>query len=193
MSRHPTLTNRIKQLRLERGLTFQQVGDRIGSSGSTIQKLERGQMQLHLKWVERIAEAFDVDPLSVITDKYPRAQQQSLVPMSPDITEGDCAAGSGPQSFVAKADVLSDLGILSGDTLLVDTSGQNALESGSIVIAEWSGKDGSRVMLLRQFIDPHQLITNSSKIHCPIIHLKNNPATIFGEVTGITRSTTRRR
>lgn len=58
--------NRIRELRVEAGLSQQALGDAIGSSKMTISDLERGQMQLTLEYMRRIADALGVLPADLL-------------------------------------------------------------------------------------------------------------------------------
>jgi transcriptional regulator with XRE-family HTH domain len=51
---------RVRQLRLARGWSLQQLADRIGASKPQIDKLERGTRRLTQDWGTRLAAAFDV-------------------------------------------------------------------------------------------------------------------------------------
>jgi transcriptional regulator with XRE-family HTH domain len=53
--------NRIKDLRLERGLTQTQLGEMLGTTSATIQRLETGKRQLTQKWVEKISSILGVE------------------------------------------------------------------------------------------------------------------------------------
>lgn len=52
--------NRIRELRMEAGLSQQVLGERIGVSKVTISDLERGGMKLDTEYMRRIAKALDV-------------------------------------------------------------------------------------------------------------------------------------
>lgn len=62
--------NRIRELRLEAGLSQQALGDAVGVSKMTISDLERGEMRLDLDYMRRIARALGVLPpdLMPLTD-----------------------------------------------------------------------------------------------------------------------------
>lgn len=60
---------RLREIRKTKGLTLQQVADRIKPSGTTAQtigRLETGARTLSVDWVQRIAEAMDVDPAELL-------------------------------------------------------------------------------------------------------------------------------
>lgn len=52
--------NRIRELRLEAGISQQSLGDAIGTSKMTVSDLERGRMRLDLDYMRRIARALNV-------------------------------------------------------------------------------------------------------------------------------------
>lgn len=62
-------TNRIRELRLLRKLSQQRLGDLAGCSKMTISDLERGNMELTLTYMKRIAPALGVS----VADLLPKA------------------------------------------------------------------------------------------------------------------------
>lgn len=62
MAKRPAPPNRIAQLRKERHLSQQELGELIGSHYVTISKLETGKLPLTHEWSERIADILRVDP-----------------------------------------------------------------------------------------------------------------------------------
>jgi transcriptional regulator with XRE-family HTH domain len=58
--------NRIRELRLEAGLSQQALGDKVGVSKMTISDLERGEMRLDLDYMRRIAYALGVLPADLM-------------------------------------------------------------------------------------------------------------------------------
>ncbi|MGF1607409.1 MAG: helix-turn-helix domain-containing protein [Rhodothalassiaceae bacterium] len=60
---------RLREIRKAKGLTLQQVADRVkphGTTAQTIGRLETGARTLSVDWVQRIAEAMDVDPAELL-------------------------------------------------------------------------------------------------------------------------------
>lgn len=55
-------TNRIAEIRKAKGLSQQQLAERVGSHWITISKLERGQMSLTQSWMERLSQSLHVEP-----------------------------------------------------------------------------------------------------------------------------------
>lgn len=62
------IRDNIRRLREKRGLSRPQLGLRLTprTSGQQIEKLEKGQRQLTVDWIERIAIALGVDPAALV-------------------------------------------------------------------------------------------------------------------------------
>jgi transcriptional regulator with XRE-family HTH domain len=54
--------NRIKELRKAKSLTQEELGERIGTTGATIQRLESGKRKLTEQWMRNISEVLGVQP-----------------------------------------------------------------------------------------------------------------------------------
>ncbi|MFG1256334.1 helix-turn-helix domain-containing protein [Xanthobacter flavus] len=75
MSRTPKATelpNRIQELRLASGMSLEDVAEAVGSTSSTVSKLERGRLRLTSDWMFRLAPALGVAP----SDLLPQAHQE---------------------------------------------------------------------------------------------------------------------
>lgn len=59
--------NRMRQLRLDRGMTQEQVALEAGCAISTINMMERGERTLSLEWMQRLAKVFGVAPSELLT------------------------------------------------------------------------------------------------------------------------------
>lgn len=57
---------RIRFLRKKKGMTLQEVAKLAGTSAQTIQRLETDKMTVSVDWLNRIAEALQVSPRSLI-------------------------------------------------------------------------------------------------------------------------------
>lgn len=58
--------SRIREIRKAKGLTLQEVADRIGTTAQTVGRLETGMRTLSINWVNRIAEALDCDAADLL-------------------------------------------------------------------------------------------------------------------------------
>lgn len=61
------MDNRIKELRDARGWTQQELADRAGTTNQQIGRLENGERELTVSWMQRLAKAFSVQPEELIT------------------------------------------------------------------------------------------------------------------------------
>lgn len=59
----------LKNLRMERGLTQQDVADAIGVTKATISKYEKGQRRINVDVLEKLADFFRVEPIYILTGK----------------------------------------------------------------------------------------------------------------------------
>ncbi|MGE3770948.1 MAG: helix-turn-helix domain-containing protein [Bdellovibrionales bacterium] len=60
------MENRIREVRKARGLGLNDLAKKIGVSMSAMSKLETGQMQLTVRYLEKISKALDVAPASLL-------------------------------------------------------------------------------------------------------------------------------
>lgn len=63
--------NRIKELRDERGLTQDELGELMGTTGATVQRLETSKRGLSQKWLEAAAKALGVHIYEILEQKPP--------------------------------------------------------------------------------------------------------------------------
>lgn len=68
----PQETNRIREIRLSKGMTLQEVADKTGitTDPAQIQKLERGLRSLTPKWMKVIAKALDVNAYELLPQDW---------------------------------------------------------------------------------------------------------------------------
>lgn len=66
LDRPQMLRNRIRELRQVRGLSQEALASRVGVSNQQVSNLETGVSELSLRWIQRLAEAFDVPSEDVI-------------------------------------------------------------------------------------------------------------------------------
>jgi hypothetical protein len=80
----------------------------------------------------------------------------------------DMSADSSELTYKVCINVLSDFGILSGDVLRLPRLRENELPPEISVCAVEFDLDGSTVLLLRLFVPPRQLISNSACVLPPL-------------------------
>lgn len=61
------MKNNILKLRTERGLSQVRLGDLVGTTGPQINRLEKGERKLTVEWIERLAKAFQVSPVEIVS------------------------------------------------------------------------------------------------------------------------------
>jgi transcriptional regulator with XRE-family HTH domain len=167
------MRNRIKELREQRGWTLDELAQRIvpPTTASQISKLERAERRLDTGWIERIAAAFGVDPLVLLDDR-------------------PATGASGPQPDVAPLSVggishaLDELGLAPGDVVEVDTAvtGTAGLATGDVVLAEVETAPGLVTQIMRQWIEPCLLTTNSRAANEMPLNARSLPTRIVGLV-----------
>jgi len=64
------MSNKIKEVRLEKGLTLQGLAERVGTSAPQIDRLERGLRRLTIDWLNRIAKSLDVTPGALLNSQF---------------------------------------------------------------------------------------------------------------------------
>jgi len=62
------MPNRIRELRVARNLTLEEIAERVGTSVQQISSLELGDRRLTDDWMRRIASALNVQPADLFTD-----------------------------------------------------------------------------------------------------------------------------
>jgi len=83
---HRGMSNRIREIRKERGYSLKELAQRVGQNTSfgTIAKLERGDMKLSYDWMLKISAALTVEPAELISDNV---EDQDFIKLS--IFDGD--------------------------------------------------------------------------------------------------------
>jgi transcriptional regulator with XRE-family HTH domain len=168
---------------------MRKLAELANASASTINNLEKGHVTLDVEWIDRLAKVFDVPPDQIVDlqgakrtgfsdDAKPYAQQQD------DRTQIKLS----DQEFIYQAEtrVLDQIGIQPGTLLVIDMAPSTFrdLKSEDIVLAQKYHGAGATT-LLRQFIAPSLLITNSSEPNQPSLNTRTDDVTIKGVATSI--------
>lgn len=154
--------NRIREIRLARGLTESELARRVGTSQPQIRRLEAGQRRLTEEWMRRIAKALDVRPADLLATVTAADFQNELAPCLSDDPVYQQLAGLGFSAHKVLADSVASAGIAQGDTIILTRTPQRLerLMGGDIVAVQATLPDGARVLLLRQYLPPGLLTTN---------------------------------
>lgn len=182
------LKNRIVELRKARGWSQAKLGERLKPpvDGGQVNKIEKAFGRLDIEWILRMAEALEVDPVEVIDDRkvenpVSECDAQRFIP-----ERGDAFATlEGPERELwrVKTNALDELGLTPGEILLVDTSlaTASAPQTGDTVVVK-SPSPAGEVMLLRVFLEPSLLVTNSVAENAKPVNMKANQVKIIGRV-----------
>jgi transcriptional regulator with XRE-family HTH domain len=178
--------NRIKQLRLEKGLTIGQLAEKVGLSESHLSRVEAGARGVKLSKLGALAKVLGV-PMIELMPQDGFEHPSDLIPFIPPKGSAveKALASSTQRMFRVQSGVLNELGINEGDLLIADFSDKAiaAVPEGAPVIAELeNSKTGEKALLLRQHIGPHLLITNSSDQNSVSIHMLKTSVKIAGLV-----------
>lgn len=175
--------NRIKELREVRGWSMDDLAARANTGSSTISKLEKGKTRLTIEWIERLAKAFNVPPeeIAVFSNRKAQERRDDAVPYDGHIAELKLSTTQRP--YLVVSDSLDELDIKPGIILIVDIEPSEVakISSGDIVVAQDFENSGDK-MLLRQFVAPNLLVTNSSNENAPLINMRRSDAIIKGIV-----------
>jgi transcriptional regulator with XRE-family HTH domain len=200
------IENAIKELRTSRGWSYAEVAKRVAddTSPSTIQKLEQGVMQLTPKWAEALARAFGVNTLEIYGAKPaavpPRPHGHLAEDVKPYIAAETAAkpqpATPGYARYLVTSRALDELGLLPGMIVEVNERPDAAagLATGDIVLAEVRLPGHAHAtMVMREFVEPALLITNSIDDNADPINTRKVPTRIVGIVETAFRSLARPR
>jgi transcriptional regulator with XRE-family HTH domain len=178
------MRNRIKELREQRGWTLDELAQRIvpPTTASQISKLERAERRLDTGWIERIAAAFGVDPL-VLLDDRPATGASGPQPDVAPLSVGGAKPGS-LERYRVISHALDELGLAPGDVVEVDTAvtGTAGLATGDVVLAEVETAPGLVTQIMRQWIEPCLLTTNSRAANEMPLNARSLPTRIVGLV-----------
>lgn len=61
-----TVPNRIREIRKAKGLSLDMVAERVNASASAIARLERGEREVTISWMNRLAKAMGVSPVHIL-------------------------------------------------------------------------------------------------------------------------------
>ena len=178
-------TSRIKRLRLERGLTLADLADKVGLSEGHMSRVEAGTRGLRFAKLDRLARALGVP----VTDLVAAEE----VAFTPDLEAyhppkgsvvAKALASSTQRMFRVLSGVLSELDLRENALIVadIDEKAVKAVGSGSVVVVSMASKESDPILLLRQFIAPYLLITNSREQNSLPIHMLMTPAKIAGIV-----------
>lgn len=187
----------IKKLRKQKGLTQPQLAELAGTDVSSISRYERGLRGkgISISNAEKLAMALGTSTAVILgieeqKDAGPSGFSDDIVPYQ--IEPGDRYGGLvGPNRhlWTVVGNVLDNIGIGDGAVVVVDASqkARDALEPlQAVQVAFHSKQEPHRaIQLLRQFVPPSLLITNSSEGNLPSLDMNEDDAQIIAVIDSI--------
>jgi len=165
-----------------------------------VSRLERGKTQLKLDVAQRVAKALDVSIAEVLgvaeADAGPGATGFSDDMVAYDAGRGDPFAPLATDNrylMQATSDCLDLAGIHMGDVLVADGSAEACERPPPLAAVRVQfhpdpvNQPGLAYTLLRQFLPPRLVVTNSSKLNAPTIDLEKDDAQILAVIVSVHR------
>jgi transcriptional regulator with XRE-family HTH domain len=190
---------RIKALRKSKGWTIDEMAELCGLSQSFLSRLESGKRQLVLPTAEKLAGVLGVKLVELL-DIEPGTEEATLPGFSDDCTRYDpgpdnplrLLQGENQYLYTVDGTTVEAAGIAKGDIVRIDIGRDPVKRVKALDIVQvrlHPEEDFNKpVTLLRQFVPPHLLITNSSTRNLPSIDMTDEDAHIVGVVVGSYKS-----
>ena len=178
--------NRIAEIRRSKGLSQRALAEALHVSPGYISRLEAGHRGAQLDTLYAVAAALGVP----VTDLFTHQSMEYLPDLEPYAPPGGSKLAQSLRSgsekmFKALTNAVSEVGFAKGDLFFVEMCepATSELCSNDIVVAEIIPSPPKKpVLLLRQFISPHLLITNSRDQNCLPVHMLNENIRIIGKI-----------
>jgi transcriptional regulator with XRE-family HTH domain len=193
------VTHRIRQLRELRGLSQERLGVLIGRSKSVISRLEDGTTRLDIDVTKKIAKALDVsvaEVLGIETNGGPRLAPAGLAEdIEPYMAEpGDPLAPLATDNralYTVKTNAVQLAGIGRGDVVVMNESADACRRVKPLdvvrVLYHPPESPARAIELLRQYVPPRKLITNSATHDAPSLDTQIDDAHIVAVVESVHR------
>lgn len=186
------IKHRIRELREARGWSQERLAEAIGKSKWVVTRLEKGDTGLDIEIAERVAQALGVTLPDVLgIGDVVRGLSDDFVAYTP--AAGDRLAQDCDDHrfwLQADTDVLDLAGLHRGDLILVNDAAAacRAVKPLQIVsVLYHPTTNGGAVHLLRQYLPPRQLVTNSSVENQRPLDMALERATIVGVIERVNR------
>lgn len=178
--------NRIREIRERLGVSAEELAEQVGTTATTIRRLETGKRQLTELWMRQIAAALNVHPADLL-------DTAALAELCDDVraeTPPEMASVAGALKaknmgfYRVLTDAVADAGRAKGALILADHDSDSVAHarSGDIVIAE-AAHGGTTSLILRVLVQPDMLVTNRRASNVVIkMHGDGVDVTIVGVV-----------
>ena len=190
--------NRVKELRKSRGLTLMALAEKAGMSHTYLSRIEQGSRGLSVPVAERLATALEVSVthvLGVQAGKVALPPEAGLAedaePYAPGPSDrllvrprkGDCI-----DPWKIKTNAIDRAGIRIGMIVFVDISAEavdNVQPLQCVVAQVYDPNELTKATtVVRQFVPPSLLISNTSGAALPILDIDKGEAAIKGVIIG---------
>lgn len=195
--------NRIRELRRGRGLTVVALAEKVDISHGYLTRIENGKRGLSVELAEKLAMALGTDPQDVLglkkqpgADPEPSRISQFSEDCEPYVagpTDLPVPKRPNVDPWRVKSNALDQVHIYAGDVVLVDVSAAavEALQPLQCVVAQVYDSDPQVLVartVMRQFVPPALLITNSSTDNEVPLRLDTEQVAVKGVIVGTQRS-----
>lgn len=147
------------------------LAEKVGTSQPQITRLERGERRLTVDWMQRIAKALECKPFDLVATATLAELHEEAQPYIAEGPAGAAAralASKGLAYYTITTDSVEQLGIASGDVVLIDLTQQaiDNVKTGDVVLAQLYHPDPNVLearTVIRQFVAPNLLVTNRQR------------------------------
>lgn len=160
--------NGIKDLRTARGWSMAQLAEKLQTTTSTVNRLEKGEAGLDVDWLDKLAAVFGVDWYAVAGRSAARhGMTEDAAPFDPEPGSplDGLKLGENRDVWTVKTTALDAIGLKPGDQIIVDISARVVEAAGTgdaVIIQVIDPRDPMKATtLLRQYIEPDMFVTNS--------------------------------
>lgn len=185
------IVNRIREWRQRRGLSLDDLAAKVGTTRTTMQRLEvQPDAALH-NLLEPLAQALGVRFAELFTEAEPDGlpfalPNQSAAPFDPPKGHDLHGLRLGPDQamFVLLTDDLAEIGIYRGDVAIVDAAAESLAQvaTGDAVIALLVDENRAQIFIARQFVAPHLLVANGPAPSPAPLHVVRDQVKIVGVI-----------
>lgn len=196
--------NQIKRIRQLRGLTSEALAELVGITQAHVSRIENRTRGLSLPLAEKFAMALKADVEEVIGSKagiaspaIPKGFEDDVVPYhhgADDIAVVAPRQRQNIDEWTVRSRALSNLDLVPGMTIYVDISAASVdnVQPLAIVVAQaYVPGSMEAKTLLRQYVPPSLLITNSAEENAPVIDMNVQDAHIKGVVVEVRKRVAR--
>lgn len=194
--------NQIKALRKKRGWSSEVLAEKVGISQGHMSRIENGTRGLSIPLAEEIANVLAVgvqDVLGLNSTSPAEPQQSGLAEDATPYVAGDDERMALPRRrenvdpYVIRTNALDKIGIARGDVVEVDCSAAACedIKPMQAVVVQLLHPDPNKmvaVTLIRQFVPPALLITNSSVANAPMLDMDRDEVHIRGVIIAVHRT-----